>query len=338
MRAGIIGIGMYAPDEVRTNDWWPRDVVDSWRRAKPPPPAAVTPGMQCVIDAAAEVAEDPFQGVVERRVLEPALTHVDMEERAAREAIARAGIDASAIDIVLTHPVVPRYGLMNPAVMLHERLGLRAECLAMYVEATSYAVFGQLALAEAAIAAGRARYALLVQSCTATRLVDRASPYSAILGDAATALVLGPVTDGGLLAFAHYTDGRYPDSLVLDGDRLVVHPQQLAEAQIQIADVCKRAVDTALARSGYGISDVGFLGVFQGTAWLHRAVATHLGASHARSVEVFRRFGYLSAAAVSACLYIGQDAGRLLRDDVVVLTGGGTGMTYGAAVLRWGKA
>ena len=333
---------MHVPPAVRANTWWPRALVDQWtedRRTRGAPPLAnVTPGIQRVLDASAAFAHDPFQGVVERRVLDPALDHVDMEELAAREAIDRAGIPLDQIDVLLTHPVPIVQRLQNPACLLHERLGLSRACLAMYVEATAYTVFGQLALAEAAIAAGRARYALIVQSCTGTRLAPQDHPLSVVGGDAATALVLGPVDTGGVLALAHYTDGRYPKSLVLDGDRLIADAQQLFDAQVQTADVCKESVDAVLVRAGLTIDDIDFLDVFQGTAWLHRAVAEHIRLTRARSVEVFPRLGYLSAAAVPASLYIGQQAGLLFCDDVVLLTGGGTGMTYGAAVLQWGKA
>ncbi len=337
---------MYAPNQVRTNDWWPRDLVARWteeRRARPRPglPAEVTAGMRCVLDAAAVHADDPFQGVQERRVLDAALMIEDMEERAARDAIERAGISAHDITLLLTHTVVPEYQLQNPACILHERLKLPHECLSVQLEATAYTVFAQLAFAEAAIRAGRATYALLVQSCALSRVVEPTNPLSVVVGDAATAIVVGPVSnDRGLLSLAHFTDGRYPMSLVLalDGPRrLVANAQQLWDAQLGTADVCKASVDVALQRAGLQVTDIDYLCAFQGTAWLQRAIANHVGAQEAKSTDVFQRFGYLSAAAIAASLYIGEQQGQLLSDDLVVLTGGGTGQTYGAAVLRWGN-
>ena len=333
---GILGVGMYAPPTVRTNGWWPPEMVAGWTRPHPPWPDILTPGMRCVIDAATAIAGDPFQGVIERRVLDAHESIVDMEEHAAREAIARAKIAPSEIDLVLTHPVVPEQQLLNPACIVHERLQLSRSCLSMYVEATAYSVFGQIAIAEAMITAGRARYALLVQACAGTRLVEHTHPLSVVLGDAATALVLGPAATGGILALVHYTDGRYPRSLVLERGQLVADAKQLSEAQLGTADVCKEASDAALERAGQKIAEVDYLCAFQGTAWLHDAVAMHLGLREAKHVDVFRRFGYLSAAAIAASLYIGDQQGRLLRDDLVLMNGGGTGQTYGAAVLRWG--
>jgi 3-oxoacyl-[acyl-carrier-protein] synthase III len=39
---------------------------------------------------------------------------------------------------------------------------------------------------------------------------------------------------------------------------------------------------------------------------------------------------------IPAALFEAQQEGELADGDLVVLSGGGTGMTYGAAVLRWG--
>ena len=30
MSVGILGVGSYLPEQVRTNDWWPRSIVDEW--------------------------------------------------------------------------------------------------------------------------------------------------------------------------------------------------------------------------------------------------------------------------------------------------------------------
>lgn len=339
---GILGVGMYAPPQVRTNAWWPPEIVAQWRagdRARPTLPAEITAGIRQVLDASAAFAEDPFHGVAERRILDPSMTIADMEEHAAREALARSGVSPDDVDLLLTHYVVPEYQLQNAACVLHQRLGMRHECLTLQVEATGYSLLAQLALAESALLAGRARYALLVQSCALSRVVEQAHPLSVVAGDAATAIVLGPVTgDRGLRATAHFTDSRYPMGLVIDGSRrLLMDPQQMWDTQWGTADACKRSVDVVLDRAGIAIGEIDYLCVHQGTVWLQDVVRTFIGAADAKSVEVFRQFGYLAAVAIPANLYIGEQQGRLLRDDLVLVTGGGTGQTYGAAVLRWGK-
>jgi 3-oxoacyl-[acyl-carrier-protein] synthase-3 len=351
---GILATGMYMPSEIRRNDWWPSEVVARWMQqrgamASPPVPADVSDGARRVLRAHAEQLADPFQGAVERRVLAADMTIADMEERAAREAIARSRIDPSLIDLLLTHSVVPDHQMTNPACELHERLGLSPRCLSMHTEATAYTVLGQLALAEASIAAGRTEYGLLVQSCAATRLIEMDDPNSVLLGDGATAVVVGPASAGhGFLSAVHYTEGRYPRSLIMsvrggrwfDDGRVRVHigdPRQLYEAHLRIPDTCAESVIAALRSSGLALSDVDFLCVFQGTPWLQGVVYEQLGIRELEPFDIFRRFGYLSSAMIPAALYVAEQEGKLADGDLVVLTGGGTGMTYGASVLRWGS-
>jgi 3-oxoacyl-[acyl-carrier-protein] synthase-3 len=352
-RVGIRAIGMYAPPDARRNDWWPQEVVASWAVRGPepePPPVGLSAGAARVARAAAEQARDPFLGTVERRVVTSEVSILELEARAARDAIDRSGVNPADIDLLLTHAVVPDYQMMNPACPLHARLGLSPACLAMHVEATAYSSLGQLALAVAMIRAGSARNALLVQSSVATRLVDPREQSSVHMGDGATAIVVGEVAAPyGVLTSVHHTDGRYPRSLIMsvrdgrwfDPGELRVHvadPGQLREAHLQIADTCANSAFEALARAGAALRDVAFLCVFQGTPWLQRVVYEHMGVEHLTPFSIFERFAYMSSVTIPATLFLAEQEGRLGPGDLVVVTGGGTGMTYGATVLRWGAA
>src|SRR5437762_10896594 len=109
-----------------------------------------------------------------------------MELAASEEAIARAEVDRGSIDLLLTNTSVPEYLLSSTACLLHHRLGLHRRCFTLQVDAVSNSFQMQLALAERMIAAGRARCALLVQSCSVLRLVDPKAPIAPLFGDAAT--------------------------------------------------------------------------------------------------------------------------------------------------------
>lgn len=350
-RVGVHGIGLYLPPEVRRNDWWPAELVASWaqRRSQAPKPdlgaVPMTEGVKRVLAAMRAQALDPFQGATERRVLPMTQTAADMEELAARAAIERAGIDAREIDLLLTYTVAPEYLLSNPACVLHQRLGLPKQCFVMHTDAATYSFLMQMSLAEAMISSGQARRALLVQSCVATRLIDPEDPGSPLVGDGASAVVVGPVSDDrGIEAAVHHADGRYPRTLIATvpwthaaRSRMhVADAQQMFEVFVQTADVCKESVDAVLARSGHRPEDIDFLCVYQGTPWLQDVVQGYTGITSAKSFETFARFGYLSAAMLPMNLCLAEEAGVLRPNDLVLLTGGGTGMTYGAMLLRWG--
>lgn len=348
---GILGLGVYLPPQMRRNDWWPPEQVDRWmqeRRAGGPPPEAHTEGARRVLDAILGRMADPFQGTVARHVMPDDMSLLDMEERAAREAITRAGIDLRDIDLLLTNMVVPEVLLGNPAASLHDRLGLQQACFSMHSDVVSYTFMMQLQLAEAMIKAGRARAALLVQSCAPSRLLDMTSAASPFFGDAATAVVVGPVAEGrGLEAFVHVTDGRYQKSLIIsvpgarwyDEGRPILHVADPLQAQrlfLETADRWNECVEAVLAKASCTRADVDFVCIHQGAPWLHAAVQEHIGLRSARSIDTFSRTGHVFASSQPINLALAEEQGLLRAGDRVLLLGGGAGLVYGAALVRWG--
>lgn len=272
----------------------------------------------------------------------------DMEEYAARAAIARAGIDFRDIDLLLTNTVGLDHLLGNPACTLHQRLGLDMSCFSMHSDVPSYAFMMQLTLAEAMISAGRARCALLVQSCAPSRLLDMNDALAPYFGDAATAAVVGRVSEGrGIEASVHFTDGRYPRTLIAsvpgarwyDEGRAVLHvgdAQQARRVFLETVDVCKKSVDAVLAKASRTREEIRFLCIQQGTPWLRAVAQEYLELPAARSIETFSQTGYVFASAQPVGLALAEQQGLLCEDDLVVLTGGGPGVTYGAILIRWG--
>jgi 3-oxoacyl-[acyl-carrier-protein] synthase-3 len=346
----ILSVGMYVPPSVRTNDWWSPATVATWtvrpqsasQDVKPRTPAEAR-----ILEEMSRQAADPFQGAVSRYVMTDDMTLVDMEVHAALEALERAQLGSDAIDAILSHTVTPDRLLGNPTASLHARLGVKETCLSLQVDATSYSFIAQLTLAEALIRSGNARHVLLVQSCGASRLVDPVSPVSPIFGDGATAVIVGPARGDGILGAVHYTDGRYPDTLIasVPGGRWfdrglatlhVGNPKLMGDVLLQSADACKQSVAAVLAKCEAAADSVDFLCMYQGTPWLLPIVRDICGFKPTiRSVETFSRLGHLFSAILPACLYVGQREGSLRNGDLVVVTGGGTGRTYGALLLRW---
>jgi 3-oxoacyl-[acyl-carrier-protein] synthase-3 len=293
---------------------------------------------------------DPFQGAVERRVLAPDLTHIDMEETAAREAIAQAGIDPRSIDLVLTQTLATEVIASNPACTLHHRLGLARECTALQVEGAQFSFPLQLQLAASMIRAGSARCALLIQSAVGSRMIDPTDPISPLFGDGAIAVIVGPVAPGfGLIAAAFEVEGDYDRTMVgtvvggsylVDGaPRLrVADPPKLFSLLLRTADICKRGIDRVLAKAQLSTSDIDFVCIHQGTRWMADVVLRHTNLSHARTFETFTTTAHLHGGQLSNKLGSAAKAGVLRSGDLVAMTGGGTGMIYGGVLLRWGTA
>lgn len=353
---GLLGVATYLPPETRSNAWWPTATVERWQRARlaagpPPPLGELSATMTRVLAALTAEAADPFHGVTQRHVMPAGMTALDMETHAAERAIAHAqrhaGFSRDAIDAVLGHTAVPEYLMSNPAAVLHRALGLARRCLALQVDASSYSFVAQLALAEQMIASGRARHVLIVQSTAASRMIDPEAPLAPMFGDGASAAIVGRVSDGGLIATVHHSNGSYPRALIAsvpggrwyDDGRTVLHsadPGHAREVFLRNLDFAVDVVGDVLREAGMAPGEIEFFAAHQGAPWLRRVTQEALGLAQARSLDTFETTGHLLSVSVPLVLETAQQRGLFARGDRVLLYAGGNGPTYGASVLRWG--
>lgn len=357
MDVGLWSIGTYLPDTVRTNDWWPASIVESWQSRRPSSVVrdtadgdeTLTEGMRRTLEAMKSVGEDPFKGAVERRVMSGGMTASDMELHASQDALARAGVEARDIDLILTYSQVPDYIGLSTAATLHKRLGLSPSCLSLGVETACNSFSVQLSLAAGMIRSGQARRALIVQSAGAVHFSRPEDAHSAWFGDAATAAVVGPVSAGrGLRGQAHRTDGALYRALVngcpggqwYNGERPHLYNEDRPAARqmlLRLADMARDSIEAALAEAGCTPDAVDYYASHQATRWLRPLTQSYAGLTRARAFDTFTFTGSISACNVPFMLAMGEREGLLREGDWAVGFSGGTGVTWSAIALKWGK-
>jgi 3-oxoacyl-[acyl-carrier-protein] synthase III len=346
---GVRGIGTFFPNNVRANDFWSPEVVDSWRSRSAPRPQ-VEPkndNEAMVMRALADYKSDPFQGSSLRHVIDDGMAPSALGIGAARAAVANAQIDPSEIDLLLVHASIPDFLDTNAACTIHAALGLPPRCFSLGVEAACNSWQMNVELARDMIRAGRARNALLVQWCAVTRIIPPHVHHAPWFGDGASAMVLGTVKDGfGILGASHVTDGDLQNTLVAgvpggrwyDEGRVTLYPEDIERAKrmfVESADCAAIAVDAALDDAGVAKDDVDFYACHQGTAWLGRVTQQAAGLGHARTLDTFPRTGNLGSPNIPVVLAEAERQGLLHAGDVVVTHAGGSGLTYSSLVLRW---
>jgi 3-oxoacyl-[acyl-carrier-protein] synthase III len=354
MDIGILGIGVFLPEKVRTNEHWPASVVDGWRErlkrrmVRMEEQFAQQPGDAAprVLAALRELAGDPFQAGLERREMAPDMLASDMETAAARRAIAAANIDPREVGIVLSHTLCPDYINVPAACVVHANLGLRPDCLSMAVDAVCNSFLMQVVLARDLLASGRAKYALLTQASAITRLNPSNEPHDSWLGDAATAVILGPVPEGrGLRSFATRTDGTLHKALMVgipggrwfDGKAYTYSDDHAANFSMmaRIGERAREVADEALATAQVRPDEVDFYACHQAFKWLRPVTQDLLGFTRARSVDTFPWAGTVSSCNLPLVMSIAQNEGLLRDGDNVFLFQGGTGMTWSGMTMRW---
>lgn len=359
MNIGILGIGTYLPDQVRKNDWWPKSYVDAWRekrvnrmtRGAIPDDVPVTEGVRLVAQEMEAMAQDPFDGCLERRVMPDWMTSGDMEVLAGQRALADAGIAPDEIDVLLVQSLVADHAVINNAANVHERLGLRQRILALETQGACNGFLMQLEAARHMLSSGTLQRALIIQCAPSSRIIEPRDPYSVWLGDGASAVVLGPVSPGrGVLATSTRTDGRFHRALVgaveEEGARWYdpgtvklrsLDPLAGRKMLLTSADLGKQVIDEVLAEAGYQADEVAFFACHQASGWFRRAAQRLCGLDKAHTVDIYSWAGNLAGASLPIVMQIGAKE-RLIQDgDLVAMYGGGAGMTWSAALLRWGR-
>jgi 3-oxoacyl-[acyl-carrier-protein] synthase-3 len=291
-------------------------------------------------------------GVHERRVIGDDASLVDLAERAARDALATAGVAPADLDAVIVATTSAPYHFPSLACLLHARLGL-ASAPAFDVAAACAGFPYALTVADQGLRVGDYRRALVVGADCLSTLVDPDDRATATLfGDGAGAVVLAaePVPAGrearGILACRLRALGAlWPILAVKAGVRRRAELDAAGTdlwMRMQGPEVFRVAVEhlvdltrAALAAAALAPADVRLLVPHQANVRIVRMMLQLLGIPEERAVINLDRYGNTSAASIPIALAEAVRARRLADGDIVVLNGVGGGITAGAIAARW---
>ena len=355
--AGIWSVGTYLPPIVRSNDYWPEAIVEEWRarqqrnitRAASDDDGKLDAGAMTIIRHMMEFKSDPFEGVVERRIMPDDMRSSDMELAAAKDALDRAGVKPSEVDMLLCQTTTPDWMHVPTACRLHHELGLPWSCHTLQTDGMCNAFMQQLIMADAMIRIGKIKIAVITQACAMNRFLKKEDQFSAWFGDGATAVVVGPVAEGqGILSVRHATEGQVyggcvtgvPGKRWYDEGQVVIYlenPRGARDQFLRIGDTARPLVDGALEDAGLRHDQVDFLACHQASAWLPPAVQEHTRLEKARRVDTFRWAASLSGANLPLVMSAALRDNQLRDGDVMAMYSGAAGMTASAMMFRWGR-
>jgi 3-oxoacyl-[acyl-carrier-protein] synthase III len=194
---------------------------------------------------------------------------------------------------------------------------------------------------------------LVIGAETLSRVTDPTDRGTCILfGDGAAAMVLSTAPDDGpgLLAWDLGCDGSAAGLLELPagGSRRPTSQETVANREHYLRmngqEVFRRAVrivvesaTNALERGAVGIEDVTWFAPHQANVRIIDAAGNRLGIPAERTLVNIDRYGNTSAASIPLVLAEAADDGRLQPGDLVLLSGFGAGLTWGSALLHWGR-
>jgi 3-oxoacyl-[acyl-carrier-protein] synthase-3 len=323
--AVITGWGMYAPSRVLTNDDLAKlvDTSDEWIVSR--------------------------TGIRERRIAAEGENTTSLSLNAARDALAVAGVDPSAVDMVIVATCSPDYPLPATSVTVATALGA-TRAAAFDLQAACSGFLYALATANGFIRSGMYRNVLVIGVEVLSRFINWQDRSTCVLfGDGAGAVLLSASDQpGGLLGWDLFSDGTGCEGIIVRAGGSArpasaetvankLHTIQMAGSEVykyatrQMGD----SAVAALRAAGLGVDDVDQFVFHQANLRIIKSVEKQFDIPEEKVFINIEKYGNTSAASVPMALVEAIAAGRIKPGDKVLMVAFGAGYTAGAVVMEW---
>ena len=324
MKVGITGVGACVPDEVVTND----DIAER-----------VETSDEWIVERT---------GIKQRHVAADGVAASDLASPAAELALERTGLSAGDLDLVLVATITPDMPFPATASVVADRIGA-GQVAAYDLQAGCTGFVYAVTQAYATIVAGLASNVLVVGVDLLTKYLNWDDRGTCILfGDGAGAAIIGEVEDGGFLSFELGNDGGHVEDLYVPagGTRLPASEGTVASKDHTMkmngrevfrfaTRVMVSSAQRALESAGFQPEDVDLYVPHQANKRIIDHAVRELGIPEEKVVVNVDRFGNTSAASIPICLDEMLAGGIVEPGARVLMTGVGTGLTWGSALIEW---
>lgn len=317
--------------------------ITGWGKALPP-----TVLTNADLERIVETSDDWIRsrsGIKERRISHVAASV--MAEVAARRALAAAGIDVGAVDLILNATCTPESIIPASASYVQAKLGaVNAGAMDLNANCSGF-VYGYVT-ADSMVRSGAADTVLLVGVERLSWVMDYTDRSTCILfGDGAGAVVVQATPRrAGVLGSVLGVDGAMADILCVPNDGTIEPGSASSVTRIVMegSDVFRRAVtamadasESVVRQAGWELDDIDLLVPHQANQRIIDATARRLKLDPARVMLNIHAYGNTSAATIPIALTEAIEAGRVPPHGNLVFAAFGGGLTWAAAAVRFGE-
>ncbi len=281
-------------------------------------------------------------GIRQRYLADPALTTSALGARAARSALAAAGVAPTSVDLIILATSTPDQIFPSTACLVQAELGASGAAAFDVQAVCSGFVYG-LAIADAMMRTGAYRRALVIGAEVFSRILDWNDRTTCVLfGDGAGAVVLEAGDSPGIVSSRLHADGSQAKILctagrvnqgAVQGDPFLrMDGQAVFKLAVNVLDSSAREV---LADARLDVSAIDWLIPHQANVRILSATARKLGLPEGKVVVTVDQHGNTSAASVPLALDLAVRDGRIRSGQHLMLQGVGGGFTWGSVLVRF---
>lgn len=321
----VAGVGSYVPDRILTNADLEKMVAttDEWIVTR--------------------------TGIRERRLAAKDQFTSDLAARAAQNAMAKAGVTADQIDLIIVATITPDMPFPSTACLVQRQIGAW-RAAAFDLEAACSGFIYALEIAQQFIMSRTYDTVLVIGAEKLSSIVDWQDRNTCVLfGDGAGAAILqNRPGSHGLLTAVMGADGRKSDLLFMagGGSRCPATPESVSnrmhylrmegkETFKNAVQAMQTAAEEALRRCEVNIAQVKCIIPHQANRRIIDAVGERLGAKPEQLFVNLHKYGNTSAASVAIALDEVVSSGAVKQGELILLVVFGAGLTWGAALIEW---
>ena len=317
----MVGSGAYLPEKILTNDDLATfvDTDDGWIKQR--------------------------TGIAQRHIVADGELTSDLAYRAAINALENANMTADDLDVIVLATTTPDDTFPATAAQVQNRLGAY-NAFAFDVQAVCAGFVYALTVAESLLLANKGRRALVIGAESFSKLLDWEDRTTCVLfGDGAGAVILEASDDAqnyGILSSALYTDGRYRDILYVDGGPSKTG--SVGHVRMKGQDVFRHAVEklassmyAVIEQAGVSETEIDWLIPHQANLRSIDGMQKKLGLPADRVVRIVSEHANTSAASIPLALNQAVSDGRVKSGHLLAFEAIGGGLSWGAALVRYGR-
>ncbi|HEY4392852.1 MAG TPA: beta-ketoacyl-ACP synthase III [Polyangia bacterium] len=292
-------------------------------------------------------------GILERRLSRPDEAPSDMGTEAAIRCLADAGVDKSAVDLIVVASATPDQSQPAVACLIQEKLGIAERQIPAFdVNSVCAGFVFALNVAQSMMLTSpqKYRHVLVIGTDAFSKIMNWNDRRTCVFfGDGAGAVLLSQSELAvGRLQFHLGSDGRGSRHIQVPGggSRLPASPEVLEKRLNTFVmngpkvwefavDTVPRVIRSLLDEHELTPRDVDLLVLHQSNLRMLEAIMKSLELPMDRTVTTVETYGNTAAASIPLTLEKASLSGKLRRGARVVLCGFGGGLSWGAALLDW---
>lgn len=318
MSGKIIGLGSYLPERILTNADLEKflDTSDDWITSR--------------------------TGIKQRHIAAEGEFTSNLAHKACLSALSDGNVNIDEIDLIIVCTTTPDLSFPSVATKVQGLLAPTRPIPAFDLQAVCGGFIYGLHLVNSLISSGAHKTIMLVGAEKMSSLLNWEDRGTCILfGDGAGALILQRSTvSSGIIDTQIFSDGSFYDILKTDGGvglncaagTITMNGKETFK---QAVERMSESMVSILRKNNLSIDMVDHIIPHQANARIINSIAQRLEIDPDKAVVTIDKHANCSAASIPLALADAKGKGRFKKDDLLLFTALGGGLTWGSALLRW---